>query len=450
MTFEQRIEKYIDQQALFSHKENLLIALSGGADSVALLRALLSLGYSCKAVHCNFHLRAEESDHDELFVRKLCKKLSVPLHVAHFNTSYYAAERRISIEMAARELRYTHFEELRIQQRAAVVAVAHHRDDSVETLLLNLIRGTGIGGLQGIRPKNGYIVRPLLEISRKEIISFLDSIQQDYVTDSTNLQDEYIRNKIRLNVLPLMAEINPSIMQSIANTADALHETAGVYKKAIAEACERVTNKREQSVSIPLLLQEASPKAVLFEIFYPMGFNSAQIEDIYQSLHRESGRCFTSKSWRLLKDRSLLIFRPYSKTSDITINKEISFPEKLNIPYNFNTPNGKFIFRRHAYTKEFCIPKEKNKACIDIASLAFPLKIRLWSKGDKFTPYGMKGQKLVSDYLTDNKCTLYQKEKQLVVCDANGRIVWLAGERIDNNFRISDSTKEILIIEINS
>ena len=198
---QQRVIRYIEKEHLFSPDDKLLVALSGGADSVALLRVLHTAGYQCEAAHCNFHLRGEESNRDEQFVRQLCQKYGIRLHTIDFNTTQYATEKRISIEMAARELRYNWFEKIKEECGAHVIAVAHHQDDSVETMLLNLIRGTGITGLLGIRPRNGAIVRPLLCINREEIIRYLQQIGQDFVTDSTNLEDEYTRNKIRLNLL---------------------------------------------------------------------------------------------------------------------------------------------------------------------------------------------------------------------------------------------------------
>ena len=202
--FHWNIQKYIEEKQLFTLHDKVLVALSGGADSVALLRVLLVLGYHCEAAHCNFHLRGEESDRDERFVNELCKGLGVTLHVTHFDTVAYASRHHVSIEMAAREMRYDWFEQLRKERGMAVIAVAHHRDDSVETFLLNLVRGTGIQGLKGIAPKNGAIVRPLLDVGRTDILAFLASIGQDYVMDSTNQRDEFTRNKLRLNVLPLL------------------------------------------------------------------------------------------------------------------------------------------------------------------------------------------------------------------------------------------------------
>ena len=296
-----KIAQYIDQEKLFTREDKILVTLSGGADSVALLRLLLDMGYTCEAAHCNFHLRGDESVRDEMFVRELCLQLEVPLHVQHFQTTEEAEKRHISIEMAARELRYAWFEQLRLQQGADVIAVAHHKDDSVETLLLNLIRGTGINGLLGIRPKNGNIVRPLLCLDRKEITEYLQEIGQSYVTDSTNLQDEYTRNKIRLNLLPLMQEINPSVKESLLRTAEHLNDAALLYKKGIEEGKQKV--QTEQGILISVLLQESAPETLLFEILSPLGFNSAQIKDIFTSLNGQPGKIFLSGEWRVIKDR---------------------------------------------------------------------------------------------------------------------------------------------------
>ena len=236
---QQRITQYIEKNHLFSSDSKILVALSGGADSVALLRILHTAGYHCEAAHCNFHLRGEESNRDESFVRQLCLKYNIRLHTADFNTTQYAAEKHISIEMAARELRYNWFEEIKNKYRADVIAVAHHQDDSIETMLLNLIRGTGITGLLGIRPRNGAIVRPLLCVNRKEIIQYLQNIEQDYVTDSTNLEDEYTRNKIRLNLLPLMEEINPSVKNSLVETSNYLNDVRSEERRVGKECRSR-------------------------------------------------------------------------------------------------------------------------------------------------------------------------------------------------------------------
>lgn len=421
-----RITQHIDNEKLISFGEKVLVALSGGADSVALLRLLLSFGYTCEAAHCNFHLRSEESDRDEAFVRELCRKLNTKLHITHFNTTAYASEKRISIEMAARELRYEWFARIKEASGAAVVAVAHHKDDSVETLLLNLIRGTGINGLLGIRPRNGNVVRPLLCVNRKEIIDYLRRIGQDYVTDSTNLQDEYTRNKIRLNLLPLMQEINPSVKNSLIDTSNYLSDVARIYAKGIEEGKARVLT--EKGICISALLNEPAPSALLFEIVHPLGFNSAQAKDILASLTGQPGKQFSGKGWRLIKDREWLLIEQ-ERTADESVP-----PFRLEKEW-------------FDYTPSFVIPRNKETACFDADKLNEELTIRRWQTGDVFVPFGMKGKKLVSDYLTDRKFSISRKEQQWVLC-CGERIAWLIGERTDNRFRIDEESRKAWIVKM--
>lgn len=300
--------------------------------------------------------------------------------------------------------------------------VAHHRDDSVETLLLNLIRGTGINGLRGIRPKNGHIVRPLLCLDRKEIINYLNRTGQDYVTDSTNLQDEYTRNKIRLNLLPMMQEINPSVKESIFNTAEHLSEVSIIYKKSIEEATKRV--QTTEGICIDALMQETAPETLLFEILYPLGFNAAQIRDIYRALEGQPGKTFSSEHWRVVKDRKYLLIEAYQQVEQPLLAME-----------------------KYSLTPDFIIPRDKEVACFDADKLLHPLSLRLWQQGDVFTPFGMKGRKKVSDYMTDRKFSLLRKEQQWVLCCGKD-IIWLVGERTDNRFRVDSSTQRVLIIHI--
>ena len=426
--FRKTVSQYITEKALFHASDKILVALSGGADSVALLRVLLSLGYICECAHCNFHLRGQESDRDEDFVRILCCQLSIPLHVTHFDTTAYATAHHISIEMAARELRYQWFEQLRKECGAAVIAVAHHQNDSVETVLLNLIRGTGIKGLRGIQAKNGNIVRPMLQVSREQILDYLNHINQDYVVDSTNLQDEYMRNKIRLSILPLMKEMNPSVNESIVQTAEHLSQVSQVYHHERYDAMKRVVKPdgSGMKLSIASLLEEVSPQSLLFEMLYPYGFQSSQIADIYHSLFTQSGKCFFSGTHRLLRDRDNLYLEPISHNDDIL--PELSY-ELVEI------------------TPDFILPRDKETACLDADKVTIPLTIRKWERGDKFYPLGMKGKKNISDYLTDKKFTLFEKERQYVACQDDD-IVWLVEERIDHRFRITSSSKLALIIRI--
>ncbi len=421
--FKNKINRYITEKGLFGLTDKVLVALSGGADSVALLRVLLQLGYRCEAAHCNFHLRGAESDRDEAFVVCLCETLRVPLHKADFQTKEYAAEKGISIEMAARELRYAWFESLLPVCGARVIAVAHHRDDSVETFLLNLVRGTGIKGLKGIAAVNGRVVRPMLGVSRADILDYLEALQQDYVTDSTNLVDEYMRNKIRLNVLPLLRELNPSVDDTLAETAMRLSDTSAVYQQAMHEAVQRV--RKENCISIAGLLAEVAPQALLYELLYPLGFNSAQVGEVFRSLKAESGRRFLSKEWELLKDRDFLLLRP--------VGGEYPAPELLV---------------QEADKDSVEIEKDSRIAFLDADTVMQPLVLRKWQSGDAFVPFGMKGKKSVRNYLKDRKKTLFEKENQYVVCNVSGEVVWLVNERIDDRFKVTGKTQRVLVLRI--
>lgn len=421
--FLKKVTQYIESHRLFSFADKIVVALSGGADSVALLRMLSTLGYTCEAAHCNFHLRGAESDRDEQFVRQLCDELHIPLHIIHFNTGQEAQRQHVSIEMAARTLRYTWFEELRLACEASVIAVAHHQDDSVETFLLNLIRGTGIDGLRGIHPKNGYIVRPLLCLSRNDILAYLHDIGQTYVTDSTNLQDEYTRNKIRLNLLPLMQEINPSVKESILRTADHLDDAAQLYHRQVTEALARIRTR--EGIDITALLAESAPGTLLFEALHPLGFNAAQVADIFRSLQGQPGKQFNSAAWQVIKDRQLLLIEPR----------------------NENDEKPQLEIQEHELTHDFVIPRSKDTACVDAALITAPLTLRHWQLGDTFVPFGMKGKKKISDYLTDRKFSRLQKAQQWVLCCGDD-IVWLVGERSDNRYRITENTKKVLCIKL--
>lgn len=422
--FKGKVQKFIEEKQLIRSGSNVLVALSGGTDSVALLRVLIQLGFNCEAAHCNFHLRGAESDRDELFVRRLCEDLQVKLHVVHFNTEAYAHEKSLSIEMAARELRYQWFDELRRSVGAEVIAVAHHLDDSVETFLLNLSRGTGINGLKGIPVKNGYIVRPLLEVTREEIVDYLNYLGQPYVTDSTNLENVYVRNKIRLDIIPLFQKINPSFCESVAETSRRLLEVSAVYHEAMRLSLNRVKTS-DFSISISRLLSEIAPSSVLYEWLSDYGFNSSQLQDILKSLQGESGRMFYTKEWQLLRDREELILRKVEQ-------------EKIRLILETE------IKERGA---NYQISKDKNIACLDADKVQLPLELRKWQSGDTFIPFGMTGKKKVRDYMRDRKFSLYKKEKQLVVT-SNEQIVWLVNERVDQRYSITDSTQKVLEIKV--
>ena len=436
-----KVADFIAKHQLLSHDDLHVVALSGGADSVALLLMLKQLGYRIEAAHCNFHLRGKESLRDEDFVKSLCQAHDIPLHLIHFDTKEYATLHQVSIEMAARDLRYGYFHQLCQDIGASTICVAHHRDDAVETLLMNLIRGAGIHGLTGIRPKNGQIVRPLLCLSRQEIEDYLHRIHQDYVVDSTNLVDDVVRNKIRLRVLPLLCEINPNVAENIDKTAHYLQQAEKIFNNTLSlqinSLIEREEGSESQKVAIPSLQQLPSPEAFLHEWLTPFGFNSCQTEQIFAHLNGESGREFSTASHTLLIDRNQLILEPLQ-----TPMKAMKIPETGHYRY---TDNIRFLFD---ISNAISISNSVFCATLDIADIQFPLTIRPVQTGDKFCPLGMKGHRLISDFLTDQKLSLLEKRRQLVVTDAHGEILWLVGLRIDHRYRVTNTTSSILRITV--
>lgn len=437
------VSSYIARHHLLDSGAKYLVALSGGADSVALLLLLLDMGYRVEAVHCNFHLRGEESDRDEDFVRTLCESKNVPLHLAHFDTREYASLHKVSIEMAARDLRYTYFEQLRRDIGAADICVAHHRDDNIETLLMNLVRGTGIHGLSGIRPRNGRIVRPLLCVSRDEIERYLSSVGQDYVTDSTNLIDDCVRNKFRLNIIPMLEEINPSARENISRAAEYVSEAVKIFDEAVNEAASKVAERTDGGVVIDLAALNAgpSPECLAYEILKEYGFSSVQVEQIgIGSAVIRSGKMFSSADYDMLVDRGRIIVE----------RRDEGF-RPLRIPelgtYAISS-GGRLRLRQVLVDDDFTLSRSSDTVCLDASKVSFPLVLRRTDSGDRFVPFGMDGSKLVSDYLTDRKRTLFQKRSQLVLSDASGRIVWLVNERPDNRCRISDKSRTALIISL--
>ena len=499
------INSFVDQalrfataHQLFTPRGKYIIALSGGADSVSLLLVLKHLesefGITLEAAHCNFHLRGDESLRDEEFCKQLCRRLHVPLHLVHFDTHAYADLHHVSIEMAARDLRYAYFEQLRCDIRAQDICVAHHRDDSVETLLLNLVRGTGLRGLRGIQPRNAHIIRPLLSHSRQQIEQYLDALGESYVTDSTNLHNDVKRNKIRLNVIPLLRELNPSVSQSIFETSLRVTEALKVFDEAIQRSiadvttppsgdtcrgctCLKCTNQPVEkspnqpllvhlrqvhplsncpnqpvencttpqtqnpqlTISVPRLKQQPSPEYTLHEILSPRGFTSAQIEQIYTSLDTNpTGKIITSCTHELAFDRSTLILQP--KTPTLLV-RPMHIPETGTYVLSDNL---KLKVETEECGDHYEPSRTADCASLDASDIKFPLTLRHTQPGDRFVPFGMTGTKLLSDYLTDRKKNIFEKRAQLVLTDAQQRILWLVGERTDNRFRITQHTQRAL------
>ena len=459
------INSFVNQALRFATAHQLLtpggkyiIALSGGADSVSLLLVLKhlesELDISLEAAHCNFHLRGDESLRDEQFCQQLCRRLHVPLHLVHFDTHAYADLHHVSIEMAARDLRYAYFEQLRRDIHAHDICVAHHRDDSVETLLLNLVRGTGLRGLRGIQPRNAHIIRPLLSHSRQQIEQYLDALGESYVTDSTNLHNDVKRNKIRLNIIPLLRELNPSVSQSIFETSLRVTEALKIFDDAIQHAIADVTTPQTQNsklktqnspliISVPRLKQQPSPEYTLHEILSPRGFTSAQIEQIYTSLDTNpTGKIITSCTHELAFDRSTLILQPKTPTALV---RPMHIPETGTYVLSDNL---KLKVETEECGDRYEPSRAADCACLDASDIKFPLTLRHIQPGDRFVPFGMTGTKLLSDYLTDRKKNIFEKRAQLVLTDAQQRILWLVGERTDNRFRITPHTQQALRLTI--
>lgn len=436
-----RIASFIQQHHLLASDDLHLVALSGGADSVALLLVLLDLGYRVEAVHCNFHLRGAESDRDEEFVKQLCAQKDIELHLIHFDTKEYAALHKVSIEMAARELRYHYFDRLRKDIGATTVCVAHHQDDAVETLLMNLMKGTGLRGLTGIRPVNGSVVRPLLCVNREEIERYLQAKRQAYVVDSTNLQPDVLRNKIRLQLIPLMEQILPNSSRNISKTSLFVSEAEKVFdnsmKSQIFSAVKVGKDNRSQSVMIAALRELPSAESFLHEWLQPYGFNSAQESQILTHSIGDSGKVFYSPTHALLIDRNQLVLEPIQPAL-----KTLKIPETGCYAYTDD------IHLKIELENAVIISKSDTCITVDAEKVQMPLTLRPVVSGDRFSPLGMKGQKLVSDFMTDLKLNLFEKHRQLVLADATDRIVWLVGRRIDNSVKITPQSKAVYRIAI--
>lgn len=416
----EKVRKYIQTNQLFSQKGLILVGVSGGADSVALLLILKELGYQIQALHCNFHLRQEESDRDEKFVVKLCRENGIPLLTKHFDTMEYAKAKSISVEMAARELRYGWFYDMLSANNAQCIAVAHHKNDQAETLLLNLIRGTGIRGLAGMYPIRNRIARPLLCLTRQEILAYLSQFKQDYVTDSTNLERDATRNKIRLDILPQLAAINPNIINTLSETCSILTSSIPFYEKGVQEELEQI-KLNESELDINSLRKSRNAAVIIFEWLKDKGFTNEQNTEVAGALDSVSGKFWESQTHRLLKDRTRLILQEKNKETD---NLQVIQEEV-----------------------ESMTEKSPSTAYFDKDKLKAPITYRTAKEGDWFVPFGMKGRKLISDYLTDIKATRFEKENQLLaLCGED--IIWVVGHRSDNRYRVDKNTKHIVKLTI--
>lgn len=417
-----------------------MIAVSGGADSIALLHAFRYLNLKIAALHCNFHLRGGESDSDEAFVRQFCDTHGIALSVTHFDTKDYAREKGVSIEMAARELRYAWFRQMKTEARMDYIVTGHQADDVAETLFINLCRGTGIKGLGGIQPVNGDILRPLLPCSREDILRYLETHRLEYRNDSSNDSLDFTRNIIRHKIIPVCKEINPSFLDTIRSNCAAFRETETLYAYAIGQLRKEVVEEKEGEILIHMdkTMKTPAPHALLFEVLHPFGFNRHRISDILDSRLASPGKVFQSKNYILTRGRAHWRMFRHTEQADV--------PFTIEQPGNYRIGELHLVLELIPRTTLPYIPADPHTACMDAEKIKFPLQIRHWEKGDRFCPLGMnRCKKKISDFFNDLKFTAKQKEECLLLWSED-QIAWVIGYRPDDRFKVTSSTETVLRI----
>ncbi len=435
--FQNRVKSFIERDCLIDASMPVLVALSGGADSVSLLRVLHDLGYNCRAAHCNFHLRGEESNRDEMFVTELCQKFGVHLDVKHFDVPAYMSEHGVSMEMACRELRYEWFEELRQEHGCSCIAVAHHNDDNIETFFLNVMRGTGIAGLAGMKPRNGAVVRPLLCVSRAEILDWLAELGQDYVTDSTNLENDAKRNRLRNIVLPALYREFEGAKTALLTTIENMRHCNELYRESVGVMRNIVSDREDDSLVIDLEILNSfdNREMLLYEILKPLGFNHGQCDDMLSSA---VGRHFVSATHKATINRETIEVFPQQNRDEnvyiVNLESDVEGPIALRVNHVEKEP----------FTPAMVDGKRSVAFSCDIMQCSEVL-LRHWREGDRFKPFGMNGSKLVSDLFTDLK--LSEKEKnETWLLEADGDIVWVLGYRAAQAYKVSKNATSYLII----
>lgn len=436
-----KIVRFVEEEKLFYRDEKILVAVSGGVDSVVLLDLLCEMEVECGVAHCNFHLRGDESDGDFEFVKNLASKKDLAFYSKDFDTKKYATENKISIEMAARDLRYDWFKELREVFDYKYIAIGHHADDVAETVLINLARGTGIHGLSGIKSKLGKIVRPLLPFPRKKLLEYAKENSIEFREDSTNAETDFIRNKIRHQIMPVLEEINPAIRNTMTENVQRFREVEQIYNRVIEENRLHLVFTRENQllISIPKLKELLAPVSNLFELLSPYGFHHRDVRKIAGSIHGISGKLFYSATHQLLRDREYLILTEISESNK---NQYLILEEDstLEIPLEMK-------ISKLDRTPEFQFPTNPKIACFDFNLLKFPLRLRKWKDGDSFRPIGMKGKKKISDFFIDQKFSLQEKENTWLLFSGSN-IMWVLGHRMDDRFKITNSTTKIFRLEL--
>jgi tRNA(Ile)-lysidine synthase len=432
--------KYIAENDLLKPHHRVLLAVSGGIDSMVMTHLFLRLGIPTGIAHCNFSLRNEESDFDEGLVRKYAEEHNIPFYSIRFQTKDFANENGLSVQMAARELRYKWFEEIRIRNEYDSIAVAHNLNDNIETILLNLVRGTGIAGMTGIKSSNEKIIRPLLFATRNEIIEYCHKHHIIFREDKSNSDTKYTRNKIRHLVIPVLKEINPSIETTLNETAlrfEGINEIVSDYITALKKAISK-QNGEQITFNISLLQVHLKNPTILFELFKEFGINSAQVDDLHQVIEGKTGGVLLTHSHRILKDRGVIIV---SRKQEL--NEEMYHINNITgLKNNPLIASARYI----NITPKFEVPSDSLAACLDSEKIAFPLIIRKWKPGDFFYPLGMKQKKKLSDFFIDNKFSGFDKE-QAFVLESEGNIVWIIGFRIDDRFKLTALTTRVLLIK---
>ncbi len=437
MTMLERFATYINRCNLLAEGEKVILALSGGIDSMVLADLLLKTKVDFVAAHCNFHLRGAESDGDEQFVRDFAEKYDIQCFVKHFDTEKYAADYGVSIEMAARDLRYAWFEELRQRLGFDKIAVAHHADDQAETFFINLLRGAGLRGLKGMQPKNGVVIRPLLWASREQIRRYTVENQIVWRDDHTNAENLYLRNKIRNQLLPVFYELQPEARQGLYKSLEHLSSENELYRELLKEKLSQIVEQEGEMQSFPTLNSKHSTLnfQLLFEWLRQFGFNTDQCQFIYDAIEIGIGNQYCSSTHRLVIGRKELQLSEIKDVVDEEIQIEAG-EERIEKPLPLR-------FSRFEKTADFVIDKSPDVAQLDFDKLKFPLTLRHWRQGDRFRPLGMKGSKLLSDFFVDQKFTDAQKRNVFLLVSAENEVLWVVGHRIDDRFKVTEATKSV-------
>ena len=459
-------KNFVEKNNLIEKGDKILLALSGGIDSMVLAKLLILYSQRTSSTvnsqsqchlsfaHCNFHLRGDDSNRDEKFVTEFAKENKIPIYIQHFDTESYAKENSLSIEMAARELRYSWFEELKDINNFTKVALAHHGDDQIETFLINMLRGSGIKGLKGMKPQNDFYIRPLLFSNRSQIEAFAKENNIQWVEDYTNNETIYLRNKIRHQIIPLFDEIKDNARNSMNFSIDCLSSENDLYRSLIEEKLSMIenVNRDYRFVDSIHFLKNKEGKQLLFEWVRKYGFNYTQSESMYEAMmNGKSGVVFYNDNGQQTTDNSLIASVQKDRI-EIFKNRFDDDEFQIQIDSQILRFSDSQILRFSVLKKDedFKLIKDSSVAQFDMDKIAFPLKLRRWKKGDRFRPLGMKGSKLLSDFFNDLGFSTYQKQKVWIMEDANGLILWVVGYRISDKVKISDSTEVIFQCDLKS